>query len=202
MQKTSLSICSAILALTCIGASAQSRNAMSGMYIEADYTQANVKINQDASAGVTADTKVKPSMYKFIVGAEVHPNLAIEGMLASGGSDNSTTMNVNGTPTNTSMKINSAYGVYLKPKFNVTNDLELFGRIGYNRFNLTGVQNYTSGGIAYTDTLKGNGNSVAYGIGVKYNITREWSAVVDYMQYLKKDDTTINGLSFGLAYNF
>lgn len=197
MQKTSLSICSAILALTCIGASAQSRSGMSGMYIEADYSKVNFKVAADNSVP-SPDMTVKPSMYKFILGAEVHPNLAIEGMLASGGSDNTTQANVAGAPTSLNVKVNNAFGVFLKPKFNVTNDLELFGRIGYNRVNL----NTTVTTPTVIGTGRGGENSAAYGIGAKYNITREWSAVVDYTQYFKKEDITINGVSVGVAYNF
>jgi uncharacterized membrane protein (GlpM family) len=106
MKKIALA---SVIALASIGAQAQ-------MYGEVGYTATTAKKNVNGNG-----IKASPSALRGILGYELNPNLAVEGMVAFGMSD--ATVEVNGvSATGVKLGIDNALGLYLKPKTKL-NDL-------------------------------------------------------------------------------
>jgi opacity protein-like surface antigen len=138
-------------------------------------------------------------MVRGIVGYELHPNVAIEGMLAFGVSDDSITENVSGIPVSLKAEIQNAYGLFVKPKFNVSDSLELFGRIGYSRFKTKATASAPGfGSVSATDS----DSDLSYGLGATYNFSKSSFATIDYMNYYNKDGVKGTGLTIGVGYRF
>jgi len=165
-----IAIAAASVLLMAGAAQAQQARQVGGTYAELGYTQ--FKFSGDNA------TSAKPSALRGIVGYDVHQNVAIEGMLAFGVSDDQ------------GLKLNHAYGVYVKPKVNVAEALELFGRLGYARVKGTG------GGESTTE------GGASYGIGANYKFSPTTYVGVDYMRYFKKDGISANGLTVGVGFRF
>jgi outer membrane autotransporter protein len=174
-------ILASALALTSIGVQAQT-------YGEIGYTSTSFKTVDEG-----ATFKASPSAIRVILGYELSPNLAVEGMAAFGMSG-ATVKNTGGSSTGTKLKIDNAMGIYLKPKVKLNDAIEIFGRVGYAR-----VKGTASGSVI-SETASQNGFS--YGAGLSYSINPTTSLNVDYMQYTSKDGGTVNGFTFGVGYNF
>lgn len=167
--------------LACAAAQAQT-------YVELAYTATTVEIDR---RGFNIETK--PSALRGIVGYEFNPNLAVEGMVAFGVGTSSITANGQSVA-DANFKINSALGLYLKPKIKLNNEIEIFGRLGFAS---------TKSTVSDTaDTSTGSWSSFSYGAGVSYAITPKISLNADYMQYLNEDKETVNGFNFGVGYKF
>jgi outer membrane autotransporter protein len=84
--------------------------------------------------------------------------------------------------------------LYLKPKTKLSQSVEIFGRIGFARLN----GKTTTSLVTETTALSG----VSYGAGMRFVISPTTSLNADYMQYLSKDGTKVNGFSLGVGYKF
>jgi opacity protein-like surface antigen len=176
MKKISVA---SVLAIAAIGAQAQT-------YGEVGYTSTTFKGD---AGGFTQEGS--PSVIRAILGYELNPNLAVEGMGAFGISDS--TFKVNGVNQDGKLKADNAIGVYLKPKMKLSESVEIFGRAGYTR---------VRGTVSYTDPISSNYNSISYGAGLGYAIDSKTSLNVDYMQYINKDGFKVNGFTLGAGYKF
>lgn len=125
--------------------------------------------------------KVTPGAVRGIVGYDVHPNLAVEGMLEAGTGHDSD----NGV----SAKLNSSYGLFVKPKYDFGN-AEVFARVGWAR---------TSVGLSTGDVTS---NDFAYGAGVKYNVTPRVDVGLDYTRLADKNGVKVDGVTLGVGYRF
>jgi opacity protein-like surface antigen len=169
-----------VLAIAAIGAQAQT-------YGEVGYTSTTFK------GGAVGNTQEgSPSVIRAILGYEINPNLAVEGMGAFGISDSTFKYNGERVP-GVKLKADNALGVYLKPKMKLSESVEIFGRVGYTR---------VKGTVSYTDPISSNYNSFSYGAGLGYAIDSKTSLNVDYMQYINKDGFKINGFTLGVGYKF
>ena len=153
----------------------------SPLYGELGYTWA--KVSGDGASA-------KPGLLRGIIGYDIHPNLAVEGMLGVGVKDDST--NIGGTDVNA--KVQHTVGVYLTPKMNVTPALNVFARLGYAS---TRVKFDSPVGSATTS--KGDWS---YGAGVQYAFGRATYAGLDYMRYLNKDGVKVDGVTLSVGYHF
>jgi len=140
---------------------------------------------------------IKPKALRGIVGYEFHPNLAVEGMLAFGVSDGSTDVDA-GIPVNLSMKVEHAYGIYVKPKFDVTPQFEVFGRLGYAETKLKAT--VSALGMSASDSS--SDGDFSYGLGVAYRFDPRMSVGLDYMRNYNKDGVKIDGVTLSLGYRF
>ena len=160
-----------VASLLVLGTAAQAQQqAKSPLYGEIGYTQ--LKFSSEG------ETSFKPGVLRGIVGYDLHPNVAVEGMLGFG------------VKKDDDSKISNMMGVYAKPKFSF-GDLEVFGRIGFTR-----IKAEIEGGDSDT------GNDVTFGVGVNYNISRTMNVGVDYMSYYKKEGIKIDGVTIGLGVRF
>lgn len=178
-------VIASVLAFAAIGVSAQTAQPTAPSKFSGDIGYTSIDWT---GGGYT----LKPSIVRGTLGYEVSPNLAVEGMIGMGA--NSSNIQV-GSYTVTS-KIDSIYGLYLKPKAQVSPELEVYGRLGVT--SLTGtfaVQGYTG---SYTATE----SSASYGLGVNYKIAPGAALNLDYTTYYTKNGATANGITAGVAFRF
>lgn len=163
--------------------------AQAQMYGEIGYTTATAKQNIDGLS-----IQASPTALRGIVGYEQNPNLALEGLVAFGLHD--ATIKVNGVSgPNVKFKINNVVGIYLKPKAQLNEQVELFGRVGF----VSAKGTTSAPGLGSESNSE---NSFSYGAGLSYAINPSTSLKVDYMQYLNEDGFKVNGLTFGLGFKF
>lgn len=123
------------------------------------------------------------------IGYEINKNLAIEGMLSEGISDDS----VQVLGLNIKVKGKDTYGVFLKPKA-VLGDVELYAKLGWAKSNVE----YSIPGASVSDS----GSDFAYGVGMQYSLSPKTYITGGYMKLYDKDSVTIDGWSFGFGYKF
>lgn len=157
-------------------AHAQQRPASSPVYGELGYSWLNIE---------GGGARSNPGAVRGIIGYDLHPNLAVEGMLMGGTNHDSD----NGVDS----KLNHSYGLFLKPKYDI-NNVELYGRVGWAH---TSVSQGCAAGCANV-----SGNDVAYGAGVNYNINPRTYVGLDYTRYLDKGGVKADGVTLGLGYRF
>jgi hypothetical protein len=87
-----------------------------------------------------------------------------------------------------------AIGVFNKPGVKVTENVELFARLGYLRTKLE----LSAGGMSVSDSDTG----AAYGLGVNLNLTKTSYVQANWMSYYKEDGLKAQGvaLAYGVRY--
>lgn len=160
-------------------------------YVEIGYTSTDYS-NSVVASGRSYDIKASPSAIRGILGHEFNPNFSLEGMLGQGLSDSS--LSVSGISTPVNLKIDTMYGIYAKPKAQVSPDLEVFARVGYA---------HTSGTMSYQNSSSSSsGNSFSYGLGMSYSINKQMSVNFDAMSYYDKNSVSATGTTIGIGYKF
>jgi hypothetical protein len=179
----------AALILTCLSVStAFAQKAPDSVYGELGYTQVTI-----ASADAGAPS-MKPSALRAIVGYEMNRNFSVEGMLAMGISDGTADLATLAGTLNAKIKIDSMYGVFAKAKAEVAPGVELFGRAGYSKANLTTTVASASG--------SGSLDGASWGLGASYAVSPGLALAVDYMSYYNKDGGKATGPTFGVSFKF
>ncbi len=89
------------------------------------------------------------------------------------------------------------YGIYLKPNYDITDAINLYGLLGYSSVNMSDC-------FLLPDADADNTNSgFSYGVGVDYGVTENISVFTDVVNYLRDDDQDSTwGTNIGLKYNF
>lgn len=181
MKRLTVTLSALVLAA---GANAQT-------YVEVGYTSTDYS-NSVVVSGHSYDITASPSAIRGIVGHEFTPNFSLEGMLGLGLS--SSNLSVSGISTPVDLKIDSIYGVYVKPKAQVSPDLEVFARVGYA---------HVRGTSSYQNTSSSSsGNSFSYGLGMSYAINKQMSVNFDAMSYYDKNSASATGTTIGIGYKF
>ncbi len=162
--------------------------AQAQVYVE---TSVNALTAKESYQGISY--QAKPLTFSGLVGYQVNPYLAVEGYLGLGAGNATTTEN--GTNYGEKFKINSSYGVFVKPRIAISNDMELFARLGYleSKFSDSNTDN------TIPKTKQG---SVAFGAGVSYYFDHRTYVTGSYMSHHSKDGFTVTGLSIGVGYKF
>jgi opacity protein-like surface antigen len=169
----------AVSALLMLGTAAQAQQAKSPLYGELGYTVLTVK---ESSSGFSAS----PTALRGIIGYDLHPFVAVEGMLAFGVSDDS--------DKGVNAKLQNAYGVFVKPKFNPNENFEVFGRLGWVKTKFKFSDSTGSETQSESD--------FAYGVGANYHFNPRMSVGLDYMRYSKKDGVKVDGVTVSFGYRF
>jgi opacity protein-like surface antigen len=163
------------------------------LYGEAAYSMVTFKDTSQDGIGT-----LKPTAGRFTLGTVVMDNVAVEGFMQQGLSDSTKAINAN---TNVQLEMKSGYGFAVRPFLNLSNETELFGRIGSMRqeaaFKATSISNGT---VLANETNKST--NTLYGAGIAYKISDDMKAVVDYTKLNKKDNVDLSIVSIGLRYNF
>jgi hypothetical protein len=162
-------------ALVGTGAQAQSRsNSDMGYYGEIAYAPLEL--------GDSAATDSKPKAARFIIGKDLSPNLALEGMYT-------TTMSKDDRGTFNASASN--YGIHIKPKMALTQDTLVFARLGVTRSDITA-----------SAAGSHKGNDFSYGVGVQTNFTKTFYGQLDYMNYFDKDNLSAKGFALSVGTRF
>ncbi len=169
------------VAIACTGAQAQ-------FSAEVGYAPTTITIKDSGDK-----IKTSPSAVRGLVGYELHPNLALEGMLAFGLSDSDVSLNGRTVPT-VNIKIDSVTGIYLKPKMKLSDAFEVFARLGFADMKIK------SSSPGYSES--GSESSSSYGAGLRYAITSNYSVSADYMSYINKNGGKANGWTVGVGFKF
>ncbi len=184
MKLSKFAIAAAIAAVS-ISAQAQSgTTGGKGLYGEIGYASLNYK--------ETAASLSTMGAARVILGYNLMENLAMDGMVAFGASDGSTTI----SGVTIKGRIDSGYGIYLKPKAKLSESIEVFGRLGYFNANMTVWVPGTPLSVSRS------GDDFSYGIGGNVKVSKDMSLNLDYMSYYNKNGTTVNGVTLGLGFNF
>jgi len=169
----------AVTALSCMSAQAQFIPMPS--YLELGM------VNTTVDTGVG---KASPTSLRLVSGTDFHPYMGLEALLAVSTSDGTATINnVNGR-----IKVNNNWGLYLKPKYDISPQIEVFGRIGFASTNLG-----ATGSLA---SASGTSQSGAYGLGLRFKFNKSLGINMDYMTYLKSGSIEVKGATIGLGYRF
>jgi hypothetical protein len=180
------SIVAIALALAGTSAFAQSKLDSNSWYAELGYNSAQYDIS-----GLSGLSNANNLLLG--VGKNMSENYALEGVYVTGMSDSTTTSP--GTTVN--VKLAGSYGLYVKPKFKINNQVELFGRVGY--FSANSTTKFPSFPRFNEDN---NGTSPSWGLGIKVKITPNVYSSLDWMQMYKKDGADIKGFGLSVGYNF
>ncbi len=92
----------------------------------------------------------------------------------------------------------SNIGIYVKPIFNVTTGLGVYGLAGY------GKSTYEKAGVKYSE------NGLQWGLGAKYELANNYGFYIDYLNLYDKDnydaigaqDLLYDSFTFGATYTF
>ena len=120
---------------------------------------------------------VVPKLVRTTVGTNINENLAIEGIL--------------GSTFNRDEEVSAAMaGAFLRSHLPVTEDIELFGRLGRTRTILGGA-------------ASGSMNQTAYGLGLQKQFTKDVYGQIDYMLYGRGPKSeSVRGLSVSVGTRF
>lgn len=136
----------------------------------------------------------KPSQGRFILGTEVTDYLALEGIISQGLSSGTVVKNA----VSVEVKPKTSYGFAVRPFINITDDIQLFGRVGLLRIESeTSIIN-----AGNRDTVNESTTFKAYGAGVGYKINKEISAFVDYLKLSNENESKPSTFSVGMRYKF
>lgn len=136
----------------------------------------------------------KPTAFRGILGFKQSDNLAYEAVLGAGISDGTFRYyNANGT-----LGVSSMVGFFAKASNKLSDDVEVFARAGLVSAKVNGSA--SAGG--YRVSQGSSGSDFAYGVGIKYNLTKDYGLVLDYMNYYNKSDIKIQGLSVGVSLKY
>lgn len=177
-MKNSKNALVALLAVLATGAVSAQSMSNQGYYGEVGYTALNIK-NDSNGFDIT------PKLARLIVGKEINKGLAVEGTYAFTASNDSAA--VNGTKYTGKA---SLLGAYLKPKFEIAQDVEVFARVGALH------TKYEDEGTSFSKT------KLSYGIGVQTQFTKDVYGQVDYMNYYKQDSMTGKGFTVSVGTRF
>ena len=171
----------ALLSVLAAGtASAQSMGRDDGYYGEIGYSA--IKFDDGSSTPT-------PKLARLIVGKNFNENLDIEGMAALTVSKDSWKEGaVSGELSGKN------FGIFAKPKLEITKATEFFGRLGFSR---TSWKSNSAAGDTNDSFTK-----LAYGVGIQTQFTKDVHGQVDYMNLGKKDGVSAKGFTFSVGTRF
>ena len=164
---TALAACIA----SCAAGAALAAEPTDSSYFEASYAFPNLSV---CGVSFSQSQLVARAGYNF------NRNLSAEVMGVAGISS--------GDVAGITLKVDSAYGVYLKGQVEVAPHFELFARAGWARTTL--------------GSDIGSDNSFSYGGGFQYRFDKNWYLQGEYTSLYDKDGITINGPAIGVGYRF
>lgn len=157
----------ALLSLLALaGASAQAQS----IYADLAYQMHDASLDTD------------PATLRVSMGYQFNPQLAGEVMVGVNA--------VEGKQSGVKAKLDHLYGAYVKASGKLSENVELYGRLGFADYKVSA----SAGSLSAT----ASGNGLSYGIGVSYYVTPALSVNVDYMDF----DDLEGGIAFGVKYKF
>jgi hypothetical protein len=141
-------------------------------------------------------TSFRPDAIRGILGWDVHPMFAVEGMVAGGVSDDSKVISIGGAASNVTAKMDYMYGIWLKPRYVFDQyKSELFGRFGWAHTKPE-VSRAGFGSVSASD------DDFAWGIGANYKFNPNAYVGIDWMRYSNQSDSHIDGLTLSVGWHW
>ncbi len=119
-------------------------------------------------------------------GVRLNENVALEGHLATAGSDRSG---------GERRELDSLYAAMLRADLPLGRYTSLYGLAGF-----AGVE--VSGRNAAGQSVSGSESGVGIGLGADYEVTRDTFISIDYVRYVSGSDFDFSGVSVGARYAF
>lgn len=183
MQHTHIATLAAASLLILAG-TAQAQTTDLHKYVEVGYSRLSLK----SDFGV----KSSPSVIDTTLGYRINPNVAVEATLGVGAGKDE--LSYNGVGTGYQVKAGVNLGVFVRPGVELTDGVELFGRLGWQRTRAT----VSLGGESESESY----NDFAYGLGVNVNLTKTSYLQASWTNRLSKDGLTVKGLGIAYGYRF
>ena len=170
-----------------------------GFYLGMAYGYEKLLVDREKGANLV-DEKFGSIM--FDAGYKFNPYIAIEGRYWAGISTDSVLSWRTGIPADITV---DAWGIYLKPMYPVSNQMNLYGLLGYGSSNTTYD---TSGDIKITSD---DTNGFSWGIGAEYDMTENWGVFLDYVSIITErtgnldllhTDDSLGTVNIGVKYQF
>jgi hypothetical protein len=136
-------------------------------------------------------TSFRPHAIRGILGWDVHPMFAIEGMAASGVNDDNKNT---GAGVNVTAKMDYMYGIWAKPKY-VYDKSEFFGRFGWAHTKVEANRPGISSGEVSNDDF-------AWGLGANYRFNPNGYVGIDWMRYSNQSNSHVDGLTFSVGWHW
>ncbi len=174
------------VAMACTGAFAQSKSNDDALYMSLGYNSG--QYNLDGIPNLS-----NANHLVITLGKNLSSFYGVEGVYASGMSDSSST--ALGTTVN--IKMTSSYGLYVKPKAQVTDSIEVFGRVGY-----VSIKSDFTVPASPSNNISNNGTSPSWGLGTSMKFTDKIFGTLDWMQMYKKDGADVKGFGLSVGYKF
>jgi opacity protein-like surface antigen len=100
-----------------------------------------------------------------------------------------------------------SYGLYLKPQYPLNEKVNLYGLLGYAQTKISFDKEVAFNGISNNYTTQ---SGLSFGVGLDYQLNKNWSLFVDVMRLIDKSTTRpegkyaiqANALTFGFVYHF
>jgi hypothetical protein len=141
-------------------------------------------------------TSLRPGAIRGILGYDLHPNLALEGMVAGGVNDDDKGIAIGGVPTSVTAKMDYMYGIWAKPKYVFPQyQSELFGRFGWA---------HTKAEISRAGfgSAKESQDDFAWGIGANYRFNPNGYVGIDWMRYSNQSNSHVDGLTLSVGWHW
>lgn len=125
-------------------------------------------------------------------------NPVIEGRFGFGVSDDSKSVLSN---TDTTLEVSNLLGIYLTGYIPSTDSMDFYGFAGMSQ--VTVSTSVTTGGSGYRYTTKNRDTdtSLSYGAGMNIELGESIALNLEYANYYRKDDITIDALALGLSFS-
>jgi len=164
-----------------------------GYYVEAAYEK---RYSEDTSSYNVGTWNF--SSTRFIFGKVISEHWAIEGLLTQGITSDKKAYS---SSLDVQSEISTSYGFAIRPFIKITDNIELYGRIGLNKENSKITTLYNSTIIS---TKNNTENVNFWSLGAAYNIIEDFSATFDYikMQHSTIYQVDIKKYTFGIRYDF
>lgn len=126
-----------------------------------------------------------PTALAVRVGAEVNPNLAVEGRLGVGLAED--------TVSGIDLEVDNFYGVYVRGLL-PTGTVTPYGLIGWTKGEITA----SAGGLSFSDS----DSDLSYGVGLDAWVSKTVALNAELGRLVKGDGYKADALSFGVAVKF
>ena len=158
-------------------------------YLEGSYLYGANKAT--SSVGTTESTG---GLAAGIVGYQFHPNISVEGMLATGLTNDDIKLNGATQRTPVTQKGDVSAGAFVRAKAALRDSVEVFARLGRVEWRATSTAGTASASSNLTDWV--------YGLGLNYKLTKSMYLSGSVMSLYNKDNIKADGWSIGIGYKF
>lgn len=154
-------------------------------YIGAQYSQVTYSVD--------GWPDFEPTMLQARAGYFFEDNFAIEGRVGINIGDDSNTINVSGTDVTGTVELDSLIGIYAIGYLPMSEKLNFYGFLGYNRADATESVSASGFSISGSDA----DSDIAYGVGAEISISKDSAINFEYGNFYDEGAYSIDALSIG-----